>query len=81
MRDNATKWLQDNATMYRGNNASDCMIAAFCAGASSAIIMREALQKIVEISDQSECECGVPCDCSSGAIFYAGRVAREALYA
>ena len=31
--DDAYKWLNDNATMYRGNNASDCMVAAFIAGA------------------------------------------------
>ena len=33
--DKAHEWLQENATMYRGDNASDCMIAAFVAGASA----------------------------------------------
>ena len=31
----AEEWLQENSLMYRGDNASDCMIAAFRAGASS----------------------------------------------
>ncbi len=30
--DRANQWLQDNATMYRGDNASDCMVAAYTAG-------------------------------------------------
>ena len=33
IKDEAYKWLQNNANMYRGNNASDCMIEAFVAGA------------------------------------------------
>ena len=33
IKDEAYKWLNDNATMYRGNNASDCMLASFIAGA------------------------------------------------
>ena len=32
----AHEWLQENALMYRGNNASDCMIAAFIAGFEAA---------------------------------------------
>ncbi len=30
--DRANQWLQDNATMYGGDNASDCMVAAYTAG-------------------------------------------------
>ena len=33
IKDEAYKWLNNNANMYRGNNASDCMIEAFVAGA------------------------------------------------
>lgn len=32
----AYTWLQENALMYRGDNASDCMIAAFIAGFKAA---------------------------------------------
>jgi len=28
----AEEWLQENAMMYRGNNASDCIMAAYKAG-------------------------------------------------
>jgi len=75
-RIDAEKWLQDNVTMYRGDNASDCMIAAFLAGGEK---YRSALAKIIEIAEHSECDCGVPCDCSSGSIFHAGRIAKDAL--
>ena len=37
VEDRAYSWLQDNATMYRGNNASDCMVNAYIAGAYSII--------------------------------------------
>ena len=33
----ADAWLQHNSTLYRGDNASDCMISAFIAGANSVI--------------------------------------------
>jgi hypothetical protein len=33
----AHNWLQENAKMYRGNNASDCMINAYAAGMSEII--------------------------------------------
>lgn len=35
--DEARKWMQNNALMYRGDNASDCMISAFCAGVEFAL--------------------------------------------
>ncbi len=35
--DSAHNWLQENATMYRGNNASDCMVAAYVAGMTEII--------------------------------------------
>lgn len=33
----ADNWMQENALMYRGNNASDCMVAAYKAGAMDLI--------------------------------------------
>lgn len=33
----AYNWLQDNATMYKGDNASDCMVCAYIAGATQVI--------------------------------------------
>jgi len=47
----ANKWLQENATLYRGDNASDCMVSAFIAG------VREAM-KSLEIPEEKSCECG-----------------------
>jgi len=35
----ANQWLQENALMYRGDNASDCMKAAFEAGLKAGIEM------------------------------------------
>ena len=37
LRNNANQWLQKNATMYKGDNASDCMVSAHIAGAESII--------------------------------------------
>jgi len=37
IKEEAYKWLQENGFMYKGNNASDCMIAAFIAGAARAV--------------------------------------------
>lgn len=37
--DRANCWLDENAALYRGNNASDCMIEAYKAGANAIITM------------------------------------------
>ena len=48
----ADKWLQDNATLYRGNNASDCMRAGFFAGLAKG---REMERKEFEELERSYC--------------------------
>ena len=35
MKDRFFEWLEANATLYRGTNASDCMESAFMAGVSA----------------------------------------------
>jgi len=35
--DSAWSWMNDNTTLYKGNNASDCMVAAYIAGMSEII--------------------------------------------
>lgn len=37
IKERAYEWLQKNALLYRGDNASDCMIRAFVAGAAAAL--------------------------------------------
>jgi hypothetical protein len=45
VRDKAEEWLQKNALMYRGDNASSCMISAFCAGFEFALHIQESGQE------------------------------------
>jgi hypothetical protein len=41
--------------------------------------MGKALTEIIALESFYQCECGVPCDCSSGGIFMATKKARECL--
>lgn len=55
MNEDFAKWMQSNATMYKGNNAADCMQAAFLAGAAA---MRE---KAAEVAEKWRGDDGVSC--------------------
>ena len=40
----------------------------------------EALREVKNIAERSRCDCLYPCDCASGAIFFAKGVVDKALY-
>lgn len=50
----AENWLQNNVTMYRGDNASDCMIAAFIAGAEKLKDIKDKLHILCRAVDRIE---------------------------
>ena len=63
IKESAYQWLQYHDDMYRGDNASDCMIAAFIAGYQSRQVKNKdiANKLIIQTNSGARCMyCGAP---------------------